>query len=122
MTTFDRSDPSARPIAGVLDEERARTVIDQEQRLVVEAIELVARGSSQRVTLAGLRYAEAVIETARPLALERRVRLVALWTDDERGADVAVEAVAAWATTTEIEPDEPILRAASTRAAARSSV
>lgn len=61
--------------------------------MVAEAILLVSSGGSRRVTVAGLHYPEQILDASRPLALARRVRLVPLWTDDERGADVAVEAL-----------------------------
>jgi len=57
----------------------------------MEAILLVSSGGSPRVTVAGLHYPEQVLEASRELAMSRRVRLIPLWTDDERGADLAVE-------------------------------
>jgi hypothetical protein len=57
----------------------------------MEAILLVSSGGSPRVTVAGLHYPEAVLDVSRELAVVRRVRLVPLWSDDERGADLAVE-------------------------------
>jgi hypothetical protein len=74
-----------------LDTDRVRTSLDHEARLVMEAILLVSSGGSPRVTVAGLQYAEQVLDASRSVASARRVRLVPLWTDDERGADLAVE-------------------------------
>jgi hypothetical protein len=120
VTTTERSTPSDAPRRSTaLDEARARAVLDQEERLVIEAIQLVAGGGSPRVTVAGLRYPEPVIEAARPLAIQRRVRLVTLWTDDERGADVAVEAIEAYIGIDEAKPGDPVRPAATIRAAAR---
>lgn len=84
----DRAPDSVRP---ALDSDQVRVGLDHEIRLVMEAILLVSSGGSPRVTVAGLRYPEQVLEVSRELAAVRRVRLIARWTDDERGADLAVE-------------------------------
>ena len=81
------------PARPALDSDRIRAGLDHEVRLVVEAILLVSSGGSPRVTVAGLHYAEQVLDASRSIADARRVRLVPLWTDDERGADLAVEAL-----------------------------
>jgi hypothetical protein len=83
---------SAAPRARTsLDPDAIRAGLDHEHRLVTEAILLVSSGGSPRVTVAGIQFAEEVLEAAGPFALAQRVRLVPLWTDDERGADIAVE-------------------------------
>jgi hypothetical protein len=65
--------------------------VDQEIRLVADAIEMVARGASPRVTVAGLRLGEAVLEPAQLLAASAGVRLVPRWNGDESGVDITVE-------------------------------
>jgi hypothetical protein len=80
----------ARP---ALNPNRIRAGLDHEARLVMEAILLVSSGGSPRVTVAGLQYGEQVLEASGPVAAARRVRLVPLWTDDERGADLVVEPI-----------------------------
>jgi hypothetical protein len=74
-----------------LDTDTVRARLDHEHRLVSEAIFLVSSGASPRVTVAGLRYGEQILEAVRPLAAARRVRLIPIWTTDESGADVQVE-------------------------------
>ncbi len=93
---MSQPNPRRRPddaSPNILDQATIRAGLDHEHRLVSEAILLVSNGSSRRVTVAGLHYAEEIIEAARPMAVARGVRIVPLWTDDERGADIAVEAV-----------------------------
>jgi hypothetical protein len=88
-----RPDHAGEAPRSALDSDRIRAGLDLERRMVAEAILLVSSGGSRRVTVAGLSYAEQILESSRPLAVASHVRLVALWTDDERGADVAVEAL-----------------------------
>jgi hypothetical protein len=86
----DLAPDSVRP---ALDSDQVRAGLDREVRLVMEAILLVSSGGSPRVTVAGLHYAEQVLDASRSMATTRRARLIPLWTDDERGADVAVESL-----------------------------
>ena len=72
---------------------RVGRALEREMSLVREAIEMVARGASPRVTLAGLRFGQALLASARGLATEAGVRLVPLWKPDDAGADIAVERV-----------------------------
>jgi len=65
--------------------------LEFEMRLVREAIAMVAQGRSPRVTLAGLRLAESLLDPAQRLASEHGVRVVPLWTSDEAGLDLALE-------------------------------
>jgi hypothetical protein len=88
-----RPNPVTEPVRAALDHDVVRTVLDQERRLVNEAILLVASGASARVTVGGLRYGEEILDASRALAASSGIRLVALWTDDEHGADIAVEAI-----------------------------
>ena len=91
MSVPPRSDLGVGPARPGLDPDRVRADLDRESRLVTEAILLVSTGGSPRVTVAGLNFAEQVLEASRSMAGARRVRLVPLWTDDERGVDLAVE-------------------------------
>jgi hypothetical protein len=77
------------------DESTARVgrTLDHEMTLVREAIAMVAGGGSPRVTVAGLRFGETLLATARGLAAEAGVRLVPLWMPDDFGADIAVERI-----------------------------
>lgn len=65
--------------------------LEHELELVRGAIAMVASGGSRRVSLGGLRFGEQLLEPARRLALEARVRVVPLWTTDEGGAGLAIE-------------------------------
>jgi len=67
-------------------------VLERELQIVREAIAMVASGSAPRVTIAGLRFGEALIEPGRGWALEAGVRLTPLWRADEAGVDLAIEA------------------------------
>jgi hypothetical protein len=69
--------------------------LDNELRVVGEAIVLVASGRSPRVTVAGLRLGEAILEPARRIARDAGVRLVPLWTGDEHHLDIRVEGLEA---------------------------
>jgi hypothetical protein len=77
------------------DESTARVgrTLEYEMTLVREAIAMVAGGGSPRVTVAGLRFGESLLATARGLATEAGVRLVPLWMPDDFGADIAVERI-----------------------------
>ena len=91
MSDPSRPDQAPDSVRPALDSDQVRASLDHEARLVLEAILLVSSGGSPRVTVAGLHYAEQVLEASRSNAAARHVRLVPLWTDDERGADLAVE-------------------------------
>ncbi len=65
--------------------------LDLELRMVREAIALVALRHSWRVTVAGLRLGETILEPARRLADDAGVRLVPLWTSDGSRLDFRVE-------------------------------
>ena len=69
------------------------TVLDGEMRLIEDAVRLVASGNAPRVTLAGLRFGEALMHRATFIASEHGVRIVPEWFDDEAGADIVVEAM-----------------------------
>jgi len=65
--------------------------LEQELRMVREAIVLVASRRFPRVTVAGLGLSEAILEPALRLALDAGVRLVPLWTADGARLDFRVE-------------------------------
>jgi hypothetical protein len=58
-----------------------------------EAIAMVASGASPRVVLAGIRFGDVILDTARRLALESGVRVNPIWRDRGDGADLVVEPV-----------------------------
>ena len=64
--------------------------LDDQQRLVAEAILLVSLGGSPRVTITGLRDGESILEASRALAATSGVRLIAVPVADKGGADVRV--------------------------------
>ena len=72
---------------------RVAQLLEHEMNLLREAIAMVAGGSSPRVTVAGLRFGEALILPARGLAAAAGVRLVPLWMPDDGGADITVERI-----------------------------
>ena len=114
MATIARRDRTARAARAASD-----VPSDRERQLVSEAILLVSRGGSPRVTVAGLRNPGLVIEASRELATARGVRLVTLRSNDERGADVAVEAIGARVALDQPAAVERVRPAATFRAAAR---
>ena len=68
----------------------ART-LEYEFSIVRSAIAMVASGAAPAVTVGGLHFGEELIRPARRFALQAGVRVVPLWTCDERGADIRVE-------------------------------
>ena len=69
--------------------------LDLEIGLVADAIAMVAGGRAPRITVAGLRLGDAVLEPGRSLAREAGVRIVPQWTADESGVDITVEGTGA---------------------------
>ena len=63
----------------------------RESRIVREAIALVASGGANRVVIAGLRFADDVIDPARGAALEVGLRIRALGRESGGGIDLAIE-------------------------------
>jgi hypothetical protein len=68
--------------------------LDRELQLIADAIAMVSRGGSPRVTVAGLRLGSAILEPAEQLARQAGVRIVPRWSADEAGVDIAVEPAA----------------------------
>jgi hypothetical protein len=69
----------------------APAVLEREMQLVREAIEMVATGAAPRVTVAGIRFGDNILEPAREWAVAAGVRIAPLWRTDEQGVDIAVE-------------------------------
>lgn len=67
--------------------------LEPELHMVREAIAMVASRGAVRVTLANIRFGEALVDSAGALALDAGVRLKALPRDDGAGMDVAVERI-----------------------------
>ncbi len=67
--------------------------LDGELRLVYEAILLVAAKGAPRVTVAGLRLGEAILDSARRLASDAGVRVEPIWAPGEHRIDIRVEAL-----------------------------
>ena len=65
--------------------------LDRELQLIADAIAMVSRGGSPRVTVAGLRLGSALLKPAAELARGAGVRIVPRWSADEAGVDIAVE-------------------------------
>ncbi len=70
--------------------EQVQAQLDREIELVRGAIRMVASGASTRVTVAGIRFGEAVIRICRPLATSADVVIEPIWGAEETGADVVV--------------------------------
>jgi len=68
-------------------------VLLRESRLVREAIALVASGGAKRVVIAGLRFADEVIDPAEGAAHEIGLRVRALSRAVDEGIDLAIEPI-----------------------------
>ncbi|MEP7378405.1 MAG: hypothetical protein ABI725_02470 [Chloroflexota bacterium] len=66
---------------------------ERELRMVREAIVMVASGASPRVVVAGISAGDQILDAARRLGLESGVRVNRLSQHEDRGADLAVEAI-----------------------------
>ncbi len=67
-------------------------LIERDHEAIVSAIDLVARGSAPRVTLANLRFGEALRERLAPRAAAVGVRLRPIWpADADSPIDLVVE-------------------------------
>ncbi len=68
------------------------TLIDRDHDTIVTAMQLVASGGSPRVTLANLRFGEALRTELAPRAAELGLRLRPIWPNDADGPiDLVVE-------------------------------
>ncbi len=78
--------------ARTASDDALREQLDGELRLVREAILFVASGGAPRVTVAGLRLGEAILDAARSLAADAGVQIVPLWAPDDGRVGIRVEA------------------------------
>jgi hypothetical protein len=70
---------------------KVERTLDLEIGLVRDAIALVARGASPRVTVAGLRLSAQLLGPARELAAGVGLHVTPLWHTDEDGLDIVIE-------------------------------
>ncbi len=74
------------------DEDRLTSAtLNHERQLVVEAVSAVASGRFPRVTVAGIRFGDELLDHARRLAESRGLRVRPLSRRDELGSDLVVE-------------------------------
>jgi hypothetical protein len=73
--------------------EAVAETLDRELSMIRAAIGLVASGGAPRVVLAGLQFAEPLLASSRQIAEGSGVRVVPLWTAEERPADLAIERI-----------------------------
>jgi hypothetical protein len=66
---------------------------ERELRMAREAIALVASGVSPRVVIAGIRYGDEILESARRLGLSSGVRVNPLRQAQRQAADLVVEPI-----------------------------
>ena len=66
-------------------------ILGREMQLIRDAVLLVVSGGSSRVTVAGLRFGDALLEPARRLAAEHGVAITPQWSADEVGISLLVE-------------------------------
>jgi hypothetical protein len=66
---------------------------ERELRMAREAIALVASGASPRVVIAGIRYGDEILESARRLGLDSGVRVNPLRQPQRQAADLVVEPI-----------------------------
>lgn len=72
----------------------ALAVLEHELAVVRSAIAMVASGGAPSVLVGGLAFGEELVDAARQIAAAERVRIVPVWTADERGAAIRVEQIA----------------------------
>jgi len=60
--------------------------------LIRSAIAMVASGQSQRIVVASLHFGQELLEPARQIASGVGVQVVPLWSIDDSGTSLAVEA------------------------------
>jgi len=72
---------------------RGTRLLERESRLVREAIALVASGGARRVVIAGLRFADDVVDPARVGALESGIRVRSIDRASGSGVDLSIETI-----------------------------
>ena len=90
MSDQRRSDVDAARLRPGGEAELIPAELDDQQRLVAEAILLVSRGGSPRVTITGLRDGDGIVVASRALATTNGVRLIAMPAADKGCTDVRV--------------------------------
>ena len=80
-------------VASPLSARATQQAKERETRLVREAIAMVAAGASTRVVIAGIRFGEALLDSARRMGLESGVRVNPIWRADHSAADICVEPI-----------------------------
>ncbi len=80
-----------RPRPELPASDTASAVLEREIQLVHDAIAMVSSGAAPRVTIAGIRFGDNLIEPARQWALAAGLRLTPLWRTDEAGVDLTIE-------------------------------
>jgi hypothetical protein len=68
----------------------AEAQLDREIEMVRGAIRMVAVGASPRMTVAGIRFGEAVIRIVKPIATSADITVEPIWRADDSGCDVLV--------------------------------
>ena len=66
---------------------------ERELRMAREAIAMVASGVSPRVVIAGIRYGDEILESARRLGLDAGVRVNPIRQQQRQAADLVVEPI-----------------------------
>jgi hypothetical protein len=66
--------------------------IARELEMVRGAISMVVAHAARRVTIAGIRFGEAILPEAGPYAHSQGIDLRPLWHIDDAGCDIVVEA------------------------------
>ena len=72
------------------DTTQVEAQLDRETELVRGAIRMVASGAAPRMTVAGIRFGEAVIDICRPMASYSNVSIEPIWHPHDNGCDVVV--------------------------------
>jgi hypothetical protein len=71
----------------------AERQLDRELAEVAAAVDLVQSGRSRSVTIAGVRYGEAIVETRRAAAAALGIALEAAYGPDEDDCDIVVHLI-----------------------------
>ena len=74
-----------------IEQDAARAALAREMGLVDSAVEMVADGSASRMQLGGLSFGDALLDHARRVGAERRVRVTPRWGLGEEGLALVFE-------------------------------
>ena len=72
-------------------DEVTRDAVAREMSLIESAIAMVAGGHAARMQLGGLAFGDALLDHARRLAADRRIRVTPLWSVGEEGLALVFE-------------------------------